>query len=255
MLTGRGAPADLLRDIQEEYTPTTNDRTFEELMLRERATWLSFTMPGVFSDPPPGSSARRVTPIEALATRLARPLRDHRLVAEINEFEPAIEIARQPWPATFDAVNAFAKAHPNIRSQSMPRGLLENLTRPMGAHIATNVMTSYVSAVAETLARARSSVGAVAIARYSRDHANAQPETLEKLIPDYLSAPLIDPFTGEELKYRHDAAGYKVYSVGANRKDDGGEWEPHSDLQFSRRGNPPDIGIAVGTTEATVKPR
>jgi len=237
--------------MQDEYAPTTSDRAFEELMLRERAIWLLSTMPGVFSDSPHDASSRRITPVEAIATRLARPLRDHRLVAEINEFDPAIEIAKQPWPATFDAVNAFAKAHPSIRSQSMPQGLVDTLTRPWGAHVATNVLTSYVGAVAETLARARSSVGAVAVARYARDHANVLPETLAKLVPDYLSAPLIDPFSGDELKYRRDAAGYKVYSVGANRKDDGGQWEQHSDLQLGRRGNPPDVGIAVSFGGAT----
>ena len=166
-------------------------------------------------------------------------------MAEIHEFDQAIEIAKQPWPATFDAVNGFAKTHPKARSQSMPRGLLDNLTLPYWPHVATNVMTSYVNAVAEMLARARSSVGSVAVARYASDHAGALPESLRILIPGYLSAALIDPFSGEELKYRLDAGGFKVYSVGANRKDDGGQWEPQSDLQLSRRGNPPDVGIAV----------
>lgn len=247
VLSGRGASAQVLREIQEEYAPTTGDRSFEELVLRERAIWLSFVMPGVFSDPHPGSDSRRTTPLEAIATRLARPLRNHRLVAEVNEFDQGIAVAKIQWPTTFDAVNAFARAHPSVRSQSMPRGLLENLTRPLGPHYATNIMTSYVNAIAETLARARSSVGAVAVARYASDHANALPETLDRLVPDYLSAPLLDPYSGEELKYHHDATGYKVYSVGSNRKDDGGEWEQHSDLQLSRRGNPPDIGIAVGS--------
>ena len=97
VLTGQGASPELLRDIQAEYAPTTSDRVFEELMLRERAIWLSLVLPGLFSEPQSGSSTRRVTPIEAIATRLARPLRDHRLVAEINEFDPAVEIAKQPW--------------------------------------------------------------------------------------------------------------------------------------------------------------
>jgi hypothetical protein len=246
VLSGRGPSAEVLREIQEAYAPTTGDGSFEELVLRERAIWLSVVMPGVFSDPPAGSGPRRITPLEAAATRLARPLRDHRLVAEINEFDQGIAVAKIQWPITFDAVNALANAHPTIRPPSMPPGLLENLTRPWGAHIATNFMTRYVTAAAETLARARSSVGAVAVARYARAHANALPETLDRLVPDYLPAPLVDPFSGKELKYRHDADGYKVYSVGSNRTDDGGEWEQHSDLQLSRRGNPPDIGIAVG---------
>src|SRR5262245_23700894 len=245
VLTGRGASPALLRDMQEQYAATASDRTFEELMRRERAVWFSLMLPGVFSDSPTRSDTRRITPVEAIATRLARPLRDHRLVAEINEFDQAIAVASQPWPATFDAVTAFAKAHPSVRSQSMPRGLLDNLTQPLGSHFAANVMTSYVNVIAETLARARASVGAVAVARFASDHGSALPESLRTLIPDYLAAPLIDPFTGGELTYRHDADGYKVYSAGANRKDDGGQWEPQSDLQLSRRGNPLDVGIAV----------
>jgi hypothetical protein len=60
-----------------------------------------------------------------------------------------------------------------------------------------------------------------------------------------MAAPLIDPYSGAELKHQCDGSGFTVYSVGANRKDDGGTWEQHSDLQLSRRGNPPDIGIVV----------
>ena len=73
------------------------------------------------------------------------------------------------------------------------------------------------------------------------------PDTFQTLVPGYLPAPLIDPFSGAELKFRHDGGGYKIYSIGSNRKDDGGEWERHSDLQLSRRGNPLDVGIEVGS--------
>jgi hypothetical protein len=49
------------------------------------------------------------------------------------------------------------------------------------------------------------------------------------------------------LRYWHHCnSGYKVYSVGIDRNDDGGTWEQHSDLQQSRRGNPPDVGVEVG---------
>lgn len=245
VLSAPGASAEVLPQIQAAYAPATSDRAFEELMRRERAVWLSLALPGVFSDPLPGSAPRRITPVEAVATWAVRPLRNHRLITEINEFDSAIETAQQPWPATFEAVNAFAKTHPAVSSQSVRRGLLDVLTRPLGAHVATHVMTSYVTAVAETLARARSSVAAVAVARYASEHANALPDTLRQLVPAYLPEPLIDPFTGDELRYRHGPEGYKIYSVGANRKDDGGEWEQHSDLQLSRRGNPLDIGIVV----------
>lgn len=247
VLSGADTSPEVLQQIQDEYTATSSDWAFEELVLRERAMWLSDLLPGAFSDQPPRYGPRRITPVEAIAARLASPLRNHRTVAELSEFAQALEIARQPWPSTFDAVTAFAKAHPSRRSQSMPAGLLEALTRPWGAHVAATMLSSYVNAIAEMLARARASAAAVAVARYQRDHAGATPDSLRKLIPEYLSSLPIDPYSGAELTLRRDSTGYKIYSVGANRKDDRGEWEQHPDLQLSRRGNPPDVGIVVGS--------
>jgi len=245
VLTGGAASPDLLRQIQDEYAATAGDRTFEELMRRERATWLSYSLPGAYGDPSSGSGNRRITPLEAIATRLSRPLRDHRIVAELHEFAEAIEVAKQPWPSTFDAVTAFAKAHPRQRSQSTPSGTLDMLTRPWGADLSATLLTSYVNGIAERLATARAGVAAVAVARYSHDHAGVLPATLQELIPAYLAASLIDPYNGKAFHYLHGPSGYKVYSVGANREDDVGEWEQHSDLQLSRRGNPLDVGIAA----------
>jgi len=122
---------------------------------------------------------------------------------------------------------------------------LQTLTRPLGAHVASHDLNSYIGGMTETLARNRASAAAVAVALYRRENGGKYPETLSALVPSYLPATPIDPYSGAELKYRRDVNGYKVYSVGANRKDDGGVWEQHSDLQLSRRGNPPDVGIAV----------
>lgn len=245
VLTGQAASPDMLRQIQDEYAAAASDRTLEELMRRERATWLSYALPYTYSDPSLASGNRRITPLEAIATRLSRPLRDHRIVAELNEFDQGIEVAKQPWPSTFDAVAAFRKAHPSRRSQSMPPGPLDMLTRPWGADLSATLLTSYVNGIAERLATARASVAAIAVARYSHDHSGVLPATLQELVPAYLAAPLIDPYSGKELHYLHGQSGYKVYSVGSNREDDVGEWEQHSDLQLSRRGNPLDVGIAA----------
>jgi hypothetical protein len=242
---GKVSPA-WLEKLQREYTSLSDDRAVEKWMLRERAYWLSFTMPGVFSEEPAAFGARRMTPIEAIARRLVRPLRDHRVVAELSEFDTALEIARRPWPQTIEDAASFVSSHRADRSSSLRRSLVESLTRPLGAHVASGVMTSYFEAIAESLARTRASIGALAAARYQHDHDGESPATLQQLVPAYLPAPLIDPYTGTELRYWHDCGGFKVYSVGIDRKDDGGKWERHSDLQQSRRGNPADVGIEVG---------
>ena len=235
-----------LETLQREFAPLADDRAFENWMAYERAYWLYVTMPGVFSEEAAGFGPRRMTPLEAIARTLLRPLRDHRTIAELREFDEALEVAKRPWPAKIDDVGSFVSNHRTNRSRLMRPSLIESLTRPLGAHMATGIMTSSVEAIAESLARMRASIGVLAVARYKHDHKGELPAALQQLVPTYVPAPLIDPYTGTELRYWRDCGGFKVYSVGINRTDDGGVWVQHSDLQQSRRGNPADVGIEVG---------
>lgn len=251
VLSSGSVASEQLEQIQHEFTLMADDQAVDKLMLREQALWLSSMMPGVFSEEPPGFERGRATPFEAVAIRLLRPLRDHRIVAELAEFDQAMEVVKQPWPGKIDAVAAFVSRHPANRSQSVRRDLIELMTRgPYGDHAASGMLASYINGIAEALARARASITAVAVARYRHHHAGNLPSSVQQLIPDYLPGPPIDPYSGAVLSYRHDASGFRIYSVGVNRKDDGGTWEQHSDLQMMRRGNPPDIGIFVGSSPA-----
>lgn len=59
--------------------------------------------------------------------------------------------------------------------------------------------------------------------RQSRLEHESEPTTLEDLVPDYLSAVPLDPYSGEPLRYRPSASGYQLYSVGPDGVDDGGK--------------------------------
>ena len=71
---------------------------------------------------------------------------------------------------------------------------------------------------------------ACALERYCL--ANQQyPETLEELVPDYLDASPRDPMTHEPWHYRRDEdRGFRLYTVGKNGRDDGGEFEQRSNV-------------------------
>lgn len=75
---------------------------------------------------------------------------------------------------------------------------------------------------AENSARLRTAATALAIERYRLKHEGKLPENFSVLVPEYLPAMPIDPFTGEALQYRKRDKGFIVYSVGADRQDDGG---------------------------------
>jgi hypothetical protein len=86
---------------------------------------------------------------------------------------------------------------------------------------------------------ARLSTARVALAalRYGRKN-GLLPENLDALVPNFIPAVPSDPFDGKPLRYRKDATGFVVYTVGENGKDDGGDTQ-------TRQGRPPDTGFRV----------
>jgi hypothetical protein len=68
----------------------------------------------------------------------------------------------------------------------------------------------------------RSTVVALASERYRRTK-GAWPAALANLVPEYLGAVPTDPYDGMPLRYQRLADGVVIYSVGSDRKDDGGD--------------------------------
>lgn len=62
---------------------------------------------------------------------------------------------------------------------------------------------------------------AIALERHYLAH-HSYPENLAELAPNFLSAPPMDPMTGEQWKYTRLGTGFRLYSFGKNGKDDGG---------------------------------
>lgn len=72
---------------------------------------------------------------------------------------------------------------------------------------------------------------ATAVLRYRKDTGRLPPD-LAALTPKYLPRPLLDPFTGKPFIYRQTATAWKIYSAGANLRDDGGVMKRGKDVGF-----------------------
>jgi hypothetical protein len=234
-----GARPMALETLQREYERIAGEPGVDAGLQQARAQWLFFAEPGAFSDPPSGFEAQRMTPFQAIGMRLMRPARDHAAVSELRQFDEAIAVARQPWPQKLDAARDFVRKHPPSRERG---NIVLALMRP---RTASATLQFSINPAAETLARTRAAIVALAVARWRAVHGGALPGTLRDLGPGYLAGPPVDPYSGTDLKYVISGDGYKIYSVGSNRQDDGGVWEQRSDLLVSRRGDPLDVGIAV----------
>lgn len=90
------------------------------------------------------------------------------------------------------------------------------------------------------LARGRLARLAVALAAF-RVETGEYPESLSQLVPEYLAAIPIDPYSGQALRYHALGDACRVYSVGANLRDDGGEAASSEDRK--ERDPPDDIAI------------
>jgi hypothetical protein len=253
LLTWTAPSTAILERLQHEYMAAADEGAVEAALLAGRAQWLSYLLPGELSDPPPWFLNQRIGLPEAWLMSLTRPLRTHAIVRELAEYDEAIAAAKQPWPSKLTAASAIGQKYQTSRNNTRSgwRFLASPyVASPFGAHDGPERLAGTVPFAAETLARTRASIVVLAIARYQRAH-GALPGSVADLVPAYLAAPLVDPFTGEPLKYRHEGDKYKAYSVGFNRQDDGGTWDSPSDLQTGRRGYPLDVGIAVGAWPAS----
>jgi hypothetical protein len=92
---------------------------------------------------------------------------------------------------------------------------------------------------ARTLAHFRLGLTATALEQFRGAHNNRYPASLSELTPDQLASVPLDPFDGQPMRYRSKGAGYLLYSIGPDLKDDSGQRinGKDGDIVFAAYGN------------------
>ena len=149
---------------------------------------------------------------------LWRPWMLKLLNERIETLGALIEGAGRPWPRPLDPPSGAY----------LPDSASERLFREMdrGTMATVAIETAFI----------RCARSVVAVERYRLDHAGALSPRIEDLAPAYLDASPIDPFSGRPLRFVATSSGYIVYSVGRDRRDQGG--------RLARRDSP-DLGIRI----------
>ena len=93
-------------------------------------------------------------------------------------------------------------------------------------HIIIKMLAPAMNRIGELDLRVRSNLDlaqtALAIERYRLAKGDL-PERLEQLVPQYLEKVPIDPYDDKPLRYKRTEPGYVLYSIGEDRKDNGGK--------------------------------
>ncbi|HNS21524.1 MAG TPA: hypothetical protein PKH24_13555 [Sedimentisphaerales bacterium] len=92
------------------------------------------------------------------------------------------------------------------------------------------------------VARLQNAKISLALERY-RLACGELPETLDRLVPEFLSAVPQDPFDGQPMRYNRQDGGYVVYSVGEDGRDDAGRVPPSKDARAG--GDTSDLAFRV----------
>lgn len=195
--------------------------------------------------PSPDAPQHQTLPRRGVLPWLWRPWFSRQFASDLREWAEVVDVARRSPPqrapviADLEAKRRETGPRPGLVSGRWFMGMPESS--------AWNVLLG--ASRSDTLAYDRAAQAAIAIERFRRAHDERLPATLEALVPQFVDAVPLDPFTHQPVRYRQRASGYVVYSVGPDLKDDGGRTDSPPPVQGPRglpyRPDSPDVGVTV----------
>jgi hypothetical protein len=231
------ASDETLRDTQRAFREHDVDSLLEQMVVRNRARIL-----GMFWDSAGGWYSR--TPERVLFAApwvLVRPFAAHRLVRHVLDLNAWEVIARRGWPDRLEV--------PAVPSPGKPPAPWSYQLLAYPARVNLSIMAERFRSAGLMLASIRTVDTALAVERYRLAHDGRPPAALTDLIPAFLPAVPIDPYSGRPVVYRASSRRYVVYCLGPDKTDDGGarvRW-PRRPMSFFLSSTPPaDVGIEGG---------
>ena len=161
---------------------------------------------------------------------------------QIEQFPEVFRAARTPWPDKIGVLAALADSSANRNGRTSLRRTVFGPPFNIAALSAAPVQA------AMRLSVRRLAVTALASERYRRAHRGAPAPDLASLVPAFLPAVPIDPFSGAPPIYRPSRSDYLLYSVDINRQDDGGQIYGIGSLNPLPYPRARDFGIRVPLT-------
>ncbi|MFA0768629.1 MAG: hypothetical protein OXFUSZZB_001957 [Candidatus Fervidibacter sp.] len=142
----------------------------------------------------------------------------------LRHYQQAIAFARKGIPYDWAQIDRWDKAVEQVtrRKTIFDLSAYKFTWQP---YILVNLLAPTLSSAFRKVAtfHALQRLGETAIAlRLYRKERGRHPENLSALVPRYLSSVPADPFDGKPLRYRREGTGFRLWSIGPDRKDDGG---------------------------------
>jgi hypothetical protein len=143
-----------------------------------------------------------------------------------------IAASREPFPTAIDGAH---RSEQRLKQLAGTKNLLEKYNAMMTLLILPATAASF-QATGRNLALRDATLCAIAAERYRLKHGQP-PQKVADLSPEFLPAVPIDPFDGQPLRMVASHEELVFYSVGKDRKDDGG--------QENNNSGEPDVAVRL----------
>jgi ABC-type transport system involved in multi-copper enzyme maturation permease subunit len=180
-----------------------------------------------------------------IRTRIARLTgeQDREYSAFLRTIGRLIEIRNIPFPERSQL------AHKIINEVQLRR--YSNPNDPSRPHLFDG-LRNFVDKTIELEARHSAALACIAVEKFRLLHSGQVPTSIAELVPVILETTFIDPFNGHTLRYQilkssntidATAIGYRIYSIGANGRDDLGIEADYNPMPGTAAGD--DVGITI----------
>lgn len=227
----------LIRGVFQEYTASSLERiinrtefTDEQLLELNKALIeaedISFIAPGLAGD-----RCRGIHIFKNPTLLTKEFVGDEALPAPILELYSALGLAERDAIVYLDFINEYIDIAdlPLHQHKSASEIVDDKLRKVSRTHILFHMYLPRYSWITRSylrkIAKIRAARVGIAVQRYRLKTGNL-PDALEDLVPIYIDAVPEDPYDGRSLRYDELETGFVVYSIGEDRKDDGGTEKP-----------------------------
>lgn len=173
---------------------------------------------------------------------------DEALPAPILELYSALGLAERDAILYLDFINDYIDITglPLHKRQSASEIVDDKLRKVSKTHILFHMYSPSYSwttrSYLRNVAQVRATRVGIAVHRYRLATGNL-PNTLDDLVPSYIDVVPEDPYDGRALRYDELETGFVVYSIGEDKKDDGGKERPTA--RVKRRSSSWDITFII----------
>ncbi len=151
-------------------------------------------------------AAEHLRPLTAPFSLISFPTRQLAVDKFMQELDELVERIKMPFHETIDNF-------PKDEADDTGISLILNMLPPK-FHLQ--------AAFAKADANQRATIAVLAAYRYQRKHGQF-PDSIDQLVGEFLDELPLDPFDSKPLRYRREKEGFRIYSIGFDRVDNGGQ--------------------------------